>query len=327
MSNIRPMFPPVIDASLMAAWRACHMQAFRTYFEHWKPQEESVHLVAGGAFARGLEIARRRFYEDGMTQEEAIGQGLGALIAKYGDFECPSDSAKSLERTCGAFEFYFDNYPMATDQLKPIMFGDPVRSGVEFSFAQPLPVCHPVTGDPLIYSGRTDMLAEGMGGVYIEDDKTTSSLGPSWAKQWDLRSQFTGYAWAAREIKIKVSGVVVRGVSILKTKYDTQQAITYRPDWEIERWLEQTVRDLQMMIRCWEEGYFDYDLNESCSSYGGCKFTQVCKSKDPEPWLNTYFTKRVWNPLLHAEQTVEEWEALWPEAKEQELVVRTYGEI
>ena len=108
----RPMFPPVIDASLISSWRACQKQAEYSYFEHWKPQEENVHLVAGGAFAKGLETARRAFYEFGAEEQDAIGIGLEALIKKYGAFECPSDSAKSLERTAGALEFYFENYPM-----------------------------------------------------------------------------------------------------------------------------------------------------------------------------------------------------------------------
>ena len=55
-------------------------------------------------------------------------------------------------------------------------------------------------------------------GLYIEDDKTTSQLGSSWGAQWDMRSQFTGYAWAARQSGLPIAGIIVRGISILKTK-------------------------------------------------------------------------------------------------------------
>ena len=153
------------------------------------------------------------------------------------------------------------------------------------------------------------MIADAYGGVYIYDEKTTSSLGQSWSKQWEMRSQFTGYCWAAQQYNLNPTGVVVRGVSILKTKYDTMEVISYRSPYEIDRWLGQVVRDIQRMIRCWEDGYWDYNLDHACSEYGGCAFTSVCKSSDPEAWLPTYFVKRVWDPLLKQEVTVEEYEA------------------
>jgi len=303
----RPIFPVAIDSTTIAAFRSCPQKAFRQYIQHWKPAEESVHLIAGGAFADGIEQARRSFYEDGCSSEDAVAAGLRALITKYGDFECPAESAKSLERTAGALEFYFENYPLGKDGATPVKFGD--SHGIEFSFAQPLPINHPVTGDPILYTGRADMIAEAFGGTYIYDEKTTSSLGQSWSKQWELRSQFTGYCWAAQQFGLNPSGVVVRGVSILKTKYDTMEVLSYRSPYEIDRWLDQVCRDIKRMIQCWEEGYWDYNLDHACTEYGGCAFTSICKSADPEAWLKTYFVKRVWNPLARKEQSIEEYEA------------------
>lgn len=307
---MKPMFPPCVDSTMLATFRSCPQKLFRMYVEHWKPKSESVHLVAGGAFASGVEAGRRAFYELGASQADAQAAGLEALIKKYGDFECPDDSAKSLLRMCGALEFYFDEYPLGADGAVPIDLGGG-RKGIEFSFAQPLPIDHPVTGDPILYTGRADMIAEFAGGVMIFDEKTTSQLGASWAKQWDLRSQFTGYIWAAREANIKADGTIVRGVSILKTKYDTQQAITYRPAWEVDRWLTQTVRDVQRMIECWNADYWDFNLDHACSEYGGCGMTRVCKSESPETWLPMYFEQRVWDPLAREEKTLADWHAEW----------------
>lgn len=301
-------FPFAIDSTLLGTYRSCPQKAFRTYVQHWKPQSESVHLVAGGAFADGVEQARRAYYEQGLPADQSVAEGLRSLIVKYGDFECPPDSAKSLERTCGALEFYFEQYPLGHDGATPVSFPGG-RTGIEFSFAVPLPVNHPVTGDPLLYTGRSDMIAEFAGGVYIYDEKTTTSLGPSWARQWEMRSQFTGYCWAARHYGIDAAGVIIRGVSILKTKYDTQQVITYRSPYEVDRWLDQTCRDIERMIGNWKEGYWDYDLDHACAEYGGCSLQQICKSSDPETWLKTYFTQRVWNPLAREEQTIEQWNA------------------
>lgn len=319
----RPMFPHAIDSTMLAAFRACPRKMQLSYVEHWKPKAESVHLVAGKAFASGIEAARMAFFEgrfhtsDGWQscpkgeREVAEQIGLAALIRSYGNFECPADSAKSLERTAGALEFYYERYPLGLDGSAPHPFPDG-RHGIEFSFAEPLPtVRHPVTGNPLLYTGRMDMVGSYQGGLFGFDEKTASQLGASWSKQWDLRSQFTGYTWACRRNGLNVQGIVVRGVSILKTKYDTQECIAYRGDWEVDRWLTQTKRDIRRMIQCWEAGWWDYNLDHSCADYGGCQFMQICKSPEPESWLPMYFDRRVWDPLAREELTVEEWEESW----------------
>jgi len=307
----RPQFPHTIDSTMLSTFRSCPQKYFRQYLEHWKPREESVHLVAGKAFAEGIEKARVAFYVDRQSAEDAVLTGLQALLESYGNFEPPRDSAKTADRMAGALEFYFSQYPLdAIGGAKPITLAGNKR-GIEFSFAEPLPFNHPVTNDPILYTGRADMVADFAGGVYVYDEKTTSSLGPSWAKQWEHRSQFTGYSWAARQAGIPVSGSVVRGVSILKTKYDTQEVITFRADWEIERWLRQVVSDLERLKLQWERGWFDYSLDGACNDYGGCSLATVCKSKEPETWLPVYFTKRVWDPLLRKEISVEEFERQW----------------
>lgn len=306
----RPMFPNTVDSTIMATFRACPQKAYLTYVEHWKSKYPSVHLVAGGAFASGIEAARKAFYIHGLPPAEAEAAGAVALIEHYGDFECPSDSAKSLERMLGALEFYFANYPLGADGAVPITLEGGNR-GIEFSFAEPLDVRHPVTGDPILYTGRSDMLAERAGGVYVYDEKTTTALGPTWAKQWEMRSQFTGYQWAARRQGIKTAGSIVRGISILKTMYNTMEVPTYRGEYELERFEAQLNRDVRRMVQAWEEGYWDYSLDGGCTEYGGCQLVPVCKSPDPDSWLPVYFSQKVWDPLARKELTVEEHEAAW----------------
>ena len=311
----RPMFPHTIDSTMLSTFKSCRQKGFRQYIEHWKPKAESVHLVAGGAFAKGIEAARNAFYVQNLSAADAEGQGLLALIKAYGDFECPAESAKSLERMCGALEFYFTSYPLGGDGANPITLANGSR-GIEFSFAEPLEIMHPVTGDPILFTGRSDMIAERAGGIYIYDEKTTSSLGASWGKQWEMRGQFTGYHWAAGRQGIRVAGSIVRGVSILKTKYDTLEVPTYRSDYEVDLWHKQVLRDIQAMIDCWKEGFWDYSFGGACNEYGSCSFTQVCKSSEPAAWLPVYFTQRVWDPLLHKEMSVQQYEASWGHVRE-----------
>lgn len=299
---MKPPFPRVIDSTMVAAARSCHEKLRLEFFEHWKSAAPSVHLVAGAAYAAGLEAARRAFFEEGHTPETSHAAGLAALMKSYGSFECPPDSAKSLERTMGALEFYLSQYPLETELATPITLPSGKR-GIEFSAVEPIDILHPETGDPILYSIRADQIVDFQGGVFIEDDKTTSQLGASWPRQWDLRSQFTAYCWGVKKNHGRADGVLVRGVSILKTKYDTLQAISYRHQWMIDRWYEQLLRDVKRMIAAWEEGYWDLNLDHACAEYGGCPFRQVCLSP-PEAqatWLETGFERREWNPVLRTE--------------------------
>lgn len=292
-------FPELIDASLLAAFKSCPELCRKSYIEHWKSKGPSVHLHAGGAFAHGVERTRTAYYVEGKDAETAVAEGVGALLAFYGDFQCPVDSAKSAERMAGAFEFYWSNYPL-DDKNDPVILTGGKRA-IEISFAEPLPIMHPETGNPLIYCGRLDAILNYAGGRYITDEKTTTQLGASWSRQWDLRSQFTGYAWGARQIGIKVDGVLVRGVSILKTKYDTQQALSYRPNWVIDRWYAEMLRWMEMLKGCYTSGVWQHNFDHACAEYGGCQFREACSTEDETPWLETYFERRAWNPLLRVE--------------------------
>lgn len=323
-------FPEIFDSSIIASRKACAEQFRLQYIQHWKPKASSVHLHAGGAFAKGLEVARKAFYtgeiigyvpastdpdrphqggwcsiqREPQDAETAIALGLQALLAYYGDYECPSDSAKSAERMAGAFEFYFDNYPLSHEDGCPIIIPGGQRA-IEFSFAHPLPILHPVTGNPLLYVGRMDAIIQYAGGSYICDEKTTTQLGASWPRQWDLRSQFSGYAWGCRQAGIEVEGAIVRGVSILKTKYDTAQSINYRPQWQIDRWYGELLEWIEDILQDWKrlgpERFWRHNLDHSCAEYGGCQFREACLSEDKVPWLETSFERRVWNPLLRTE--------------------------
>ena len=294
-------FPPYIDSSMLACYKSCPQKFFRTYLQHWKPKGLSVHLIAGKAFAHGLEVTRKEFYENNLSAEDSIAIGLGALLKSYGDFQCPADSAKSPERMAGAFEYYWEHYPLERDAENSPLLMPSGKRAIEFSFAEPTDIKHPVSGDPILYVGRMDAIYRWAGGNYIVDEKTTSQLGASWAKQWELRGQFTGYCWGCARAGLRVDGALVRGVSILKSKYETAQALTYRPEWQVDRWYEETCHWIEQIIGDFKAGRYLHNFSDSCSSYGSCAFTSICTTQTPQPWLETNFERRKWDPVLHEE--------------------------
>ena len=299
MSNIiRPDFPHQIDNTMRGDFISCPQKMFRSFVQNWAPMEPSIHLHAGGAFAAGLEAARRSFYEQGNDVSVALRDGLQALMTFYGPVEAPITRSgdKSLENVIRAFDSYFQQYKLDRDVIVPHMING--KAMVEFGFSIPTEIKHPQTGDPILYCGRSDMIGVMSGALWVTDEKTASQLGESWASQWDLDSQFTGYIVAASLHGFPVAGALVRGVGLLKTKITHQEAHVHRSSWAIERWWQQLHRDIKRMIRCWEEGYWDYSISKStCAAYGGCSFKILCSSPEPDGFLPIHFRQRIWNPL------------------------------
>lgn len=310
-------FPKAIDNTMRSMFSQCEGKFAYAQLAGIGSPRKSVHLEAGGAFASGIEHARKAFYVDGKPESESVGIGAEALIKAWGTYEAPDDATKTLDRMLGALDFYFSVFPMSQDYVSPYVDKDG-KMGIEFSFAVPLPIAHPQTGDPVLYCGRFDMLGlHKNGSVLAVDEKTASQLGATWSRNWNMDSQFTGYVAGARSYNVPVAGAVIRGISILKTKYDSAEALIYRSDWEIQRWYQQLLRDVRGMVRIWSEikaleeagltWHDRADINWSldknaCNSYGGCTFERLCLQRDPRDLIPIEYVKHFWDPQKRDEQ-------------------------
>lgn len=294
----KPPFPELVDNTQRGEFLKCPTAWARSHCFCIAPLTPSIHLHAGGAFARGLEIARISFDDRGADIAEAMRAGLQALMEFYGDFVAPptKNGDKSLENVIRAYDSYFQRYPLDRDPLRTYR-ADNGKLMVEFNFAIPTEVINPSTGNPILYGGRFDRIGVLHGGLYVTDEKTATQLGEQWASQWDLESQFTGYDFACKHYGYPTVGAVIRGVGLLKTKITHAETIIQKPRWHLDRWWRQLQKDLRRMVQQYEE--FDFDLalaKGSCSAFGGCQFKILCESPDPEKWMNQYRI-RVWNPL------------------------------
>ena len=291
-------FPEYIDNSMLSDYKRCPTIWRRKYIDKMVKVERSEHLHVGAVFAFGLEVTRRAYYEHKLSPDDAIAFGLHHLTLAYGNFEPPEKSLKTFERTFFALIDYFIEYPLESDVIKPVFFGE--NHGIEFNFAVPLPVRHPDTGENLLYVGRFDMLAERNGALFGEDDKTASQLGASWVKQWELDSQFTGYTWAMSQYGYNLTGFFVRGVAFLTHNIGHAQAIVYRPKWMVQEWLEQTCRIIQSMLHDYKANSYLKVLDKSaCASYSGCQYHQLCSSQHPISWYSQYVAN-TWDPTVRA---------------------------
>lgn len=312
----RAPLPLNIDSTMMACARGCLQKFFLEFCHGYRPRALSVDLHAGATFAIALEETYRHVWVHNRSLQDALDRAHAAALLYWGDFEIPEykKTAKTFDRMWEAIvgdgtadgKGYFEMYDPKMDHVQP--YFENGKPTFEYTFAIPLgPVgptddghCFPLhpSGEPFLYSGRFDMLGNYAGMPIVRDEKTTgNSIGVGWADQWTLRSQFMGYVWACQQSGMKLDSVCVRGISILKTKINHAEAIKSFEPFKIQMWHEQLRRDLWRIRRAYDENYFDYNLADACSSYGGCVFRDVCATPYKNSFLADYEVRH-WNPIL-----------------------------
>lgn len=284
--QIRPPFPAMMDNTKWSDWKKCPRAFLLKDLLHRVSSLESIHLVAGGAFAEGCDAFRKAYYN---KDSEAKGdfelsflEGMLSTIRKYGyDAEREQEpdwaiNSKSCARIVMALDSYWKQYNPKIDMIKQYMIDGNAASETSLTF--PLDVRHPVTGDLILWHGRFDALVEYEGRLMALDDKTATSLGATWPKQWPMRGQFMGYAYGARALGYDVTGTVIRGTAILKTTINHMQVPVSHPIHLLNKWYDQVNKDVEKMVEDWKSGEWDYNFGDGCTAYGGCPFQDSCRS-------------------------------------------------
>ena len=263
--------------------------------------------------ADAFETIRHHFFLNGRSLQECYEIAFPRFARRWEWMDPPEREYKDFINCWAAVEAYFNEYPPATDYFQPYIKDDG-SPAVEFKVAIPMGVMHPDTGDPILYSGRVDFLAQNEpNSCYVVDEKTTKAMGPSWPYQWDMRGQFYGYVYAMRHLGFPCAGALVRGIAIQQTQFKfAEKPIFYRDD-QLELWWREAnkkaARAVEMYERAkeWEDFddedsrkamhyQFDKSFGDACSSYGGCQFTDLCLHPDPFQIYGGW-EERVWDPL------------------------------
>lgn len=293
-------FPKVLDNTMVSAYRLCPRKFVWRHGEMLQRTETSIHLLSGGAYAKGLEVVRKCYFDKGLSFDESLARGAGALYAAFGMVEPhPKYSNKSATNLVGALAYYFEQWPI--DRIiKPYRPSPEARHTIEWNFSVPIPgISHPESGEPLLYCGRFDMI--GQHEMYPcllgEDDKTTSQLGQSWFDKWRLSNQILGYCWGAREHNLQLGGFNIRGISLLKNSFGHSEAIKLVNEWEIDRFVSNLQLTVRRMLSDWERGTWEMDMGHACAQFGGCDYLPLCEAPDPSPWIELNYVVNEWNPL------------------------------
>ena len=310
MSTQRLPFPNVVDSTYMSDYNACSVKFLYSRLHHLHTEHISIDLIAGAAYAAGHEAFRKSYWG---TKPGDFGAALVALYVGFtrnwmsdGNTWMAEDEQKSFYNTILSCVDYYSTFVPSCEPYPPYILPNGLPA-VEVNFCEPLEDAppHPETGDPILFAGRMDQIVQGKAGIcYNADDKTTKALGTQWTKQWDMRGQFSAYAWGTQRLGFQTEGMLVRGCGIMKTKSNYAEVLTQRPKWMVDRWYHQTCRNVEKMIEHWRTGRWDYNLGESCTHYGGCTYQPLCLHPNPEK-IRSLFTRRVWSPIAAEAASVE----------------------
>lgn len=283
-----------IDSSSLSAAKKCLRYYRYTIIDGWRKKDDSVHLRFGGEFASWLEFYHK-CRAAGVEYEDALDTTMA--YALNATFDWHSDhTIKTRETLIRTIIWYLDSY--RDDQAQTVILhnGQPA---VELSFKLELPWNASAT-QPYILCGHIDRMIIYGEDYFCQDQKTTSSsLGAYYFKQFSPNGQMSGYTVASKAIfDIPVSGVMIDAVKVLVGSTEFARSFTSRTEGQLTEWLEDT-RQWTEILRLAAEKDFWPQNDASCNNYGGCAFREVC-SQDPmvrQNYLETYFEKKVWNPL------------------------------
>ncbi len=299
-----PKFPSLVDSSMLSS-ASCPRQFFFKYCMNLASMGTNVHLHAGKVLAHAVQTVRNSYYRDGKSEMESVYDGTEVFFNTWGDFEPPqygSGKFKDFINLANALFSYFRQYPLERDDIQPFRRenGDPA---VEFTFAVPLPIKHPETGDPIFYGGRSDMVGVWNRINCVVDEKTTYTFNDDWAKNFILRGQFLGYNWAGQQMGMDTRATVVRGIAIQASGIKHLEARLLHQQWQIDRWYKQMLLKVENLIWNWNKFKQTGDIDamsmsygDACTSYGGCEMQDLCTSENPANWYSS-FTERNWDPL------------------------------
>lgn len=331
-------FPLYFDSTMLAELSTCQLSFFRKYVQHLVPvnaKSESIHLVAGGAFARASEVARKVHFEQGVSENMALISGLRVIEETYTESSIPAEYFAHKNETAvkAAFVKYLRTFPL--DTLAPVQT-ESGNSATEFHMEVDLPINHPQLGIPIKFVGRADVIAERNNRLYCGDEKTCSSFPANWESSWDLRGQFSAYSWLLRQYGYDVAGAIVRGVKLPKSleklpekcrqmsfligdtleefaegvldlkETDTiecRETVSPRNSHQVNLWERSMLNHLRKFLEALAEyeklqtiSVFSGNFNEGCIKYTmQCPFASAC-THNQEDFLDSMFKQEIWLP-------------------------------
>ena len=293
-----------IDNSSLERFTTCPRSAEYYICRKRESSDERVALGFGKRIHRMLE-ARYEFHPNVIpaefprtdTSEVGTGQRMLARAQQvFADWSVGEEEHRNFSTAVDLITSYNAHYPIEAFEVLRLPNGKPA---IEVPFAVPigelevnreLLVRNPdgtitlryVGTIKVMWTGKIDLIYKREGRIYIMDHKTTSMMGPSYFREFDLSSQVCGYLWAVSKLlgNVAVAGFIVNALAIRKQtktgkRFEFERYPVPADDSLIAEFVEDVLHDVSDLIEFASRGYFPKHTKWCVGKYGPCQYAQI----------------------------------------------------
>ena len=134
----------------------------------------------------------------------------------------------------------------------------------------------------VVLQGRIDYLGARDGQTMFMDHKTTSMMGPSYFKDFEMSSQFSTYAWAIQQLVGTMPAFGIVNALGIRKPTKTGQALDFQrytvrfTEEKLQEWHADVVRLIQDFLTYYSSGFFPRHTKWCVGKYGECQYYNVC---------------------------------------------------
>lgn len=289
-----------INSSSLGLLLTCMRKSKYSLVDKWKSKTEGMPLVYGSAIHKAMEV----FYSHGSRErtipadfDEVALTIAGGYTAPHKHFlydavqafvtegeplrNLPDTDKRSLASGIWLLGHYFktylhDTYIIHTDSKGPLT--ERFASYVIFE-SERLKITLFGTIDFILRNEATGEILPG-------DHKTSSMMGMEFLNRVKPNHQYTGYAWLARKcLDITSENFLINGIGVKARPLTARggpptftRQITRRTDADFAEFIDVLKYAVENFLRCEESGVWPLGHVDSCSSFGGCSFLEVCSA-------------------------------------------------
>ena len=299
-SEIVPNLQLAWDSTSLGAFKECPRKYEYSIVKGYQPRALSVHLIFGLHYHSSLEAydhARSAGADHKTALRAAVKKALSVTWdSVLGRPWTSDDKNKNRETLLRSIVWYLDQF--ANDPLETVQLANG-KPAVELSFRWQSSY-ETQDKEPFLICGHLDRVAKINGKAWIVDRKTTkSTISSDFFAKFTPDNQFTIYTLSAFVVyNMPVEGIICDGAQIAVTFSRFERQPVPRHKSQIEEWYQELGQWLLLAESYARQGHWPMN-DKSCGNYGGCQFREVCSMapSDRERWLESKFTKRIWDPL------------------------------
>lgn len=130
--------------------------------------------------------------------------------------------------------------------------------------------------------GTVDMVVKNLstGQYAVMDHKTAGSVGKEFCSRWEVNHQLTGYILGVtRGLGLPTNKAIINGLQVAKTKQQCVRIETLRDADDYREFTDNVVTAVSRYITSLEAKRFQMADSMACSSYGGCRFLEICGAR------------------------------------------------